>query len=150
MSLEKIIMQEMKAAMKEKNQAKLRGVRAIKSAILLAKTEKAGVDELTEEQEIKMLQKLAKQRKDSIAVFQAEDREDLVQKEQEELDVINSFLPEMMSEEEITEKVKEIMAAVGAATPQDMGKVMGRASGFFAGKADMGLVSATVKKLLTA
>lgn len=150
MSLEKNIMQQMKVAMKEKNQAKLRGIRAIKSAILLAKTEKAGVEELTEEQEVKMLQKLAKQRKDSISMFQAEGRDDLVQKEQEELDVINSFLPEMMSEEEITEKVKAIMTEVGASTPQDMGKVMGKASGIFAGKADMGLVSATVKKLLIA
>lgn len=141
-------MQHMKAAMKEKNQAKLRGIRAIKSAILLAKTEKAGVEELSEEQEVKMLQKLAKQRKDSIAVFQAEGRDDLVQKEQEELDVINSFLPEMMSEETIFEHVKAIIAEVGASTPQDMGKVMGKASGVFAGKADMGLVSAAVKKLL--
>lgn len=148
MSLEKNIMQHMKAAMKEKNQAKLRGIRAIKSAILLAKTEKAGVEELSEEQEVKMLQKLAKQRKDSIAVFQAEGRDDLVQKEQEELDVINSFLPEMMSEETILEHVKTIIAEVGASTPQDMGKVMGKASGIFAGKADMGLVSAAVKKLL--
>lgn len=148
MALDKDIMQHMKAAMKAKEQGKLRGLRAIKSAILLAKTEKGGSDELTEEQEVKLLQKLAKQRKDSITIFEKEGRDDLAEKEKEELEIIEGFLPEMMSEEEITAKLKEIISSVGAAGMQDMGKVMGQASGFFNGKADMGLVSKTVKTLL--
>lgn len=148
MSLEKQVMQEMKAAMKNKNQGKLRALRAIKSAILLAKTEKAGVDSLSEEQELKMLQKLAKQRKDSIAIFEKEGRNDLAATEKEELEVIELFLPEMMAEEEVVAKVKEIVAQVGAESMKDMGKVMGMASKAFAGKADMSLVSKTVKEVL--
>lgn len=148
MSLEKQVMQEMKAAMKNKNQGKLRALRAIKSAILLAKTEKAGVDSLSEEQELKMLQKLAKQRKDSIAIFEKEGRNDLAATEKEELEVIELFLPEMMAEEEVIAKVKEIVAQVGAESMKDMGKVMGMASKAFAGKADMSLVSKTVKEVL--
>lgn len=148
MSLEQQIMQQMKAAMKTKDQGKLRAVRAIKSAILLAKTEKGASEDLTEEQEVKLLQKLAKQRKDSIDIFNKEGRDDLAEKEQEELSVIEEFLPAMMSEEEITAKVKEILQQVGASTMQDMGKAMGVASSAFAGKADMSLVSKIVREQL--
>ncbi len=149
MSLETQIMQEMKAAMKEKNQARLRALRAIKSAILLAKTEKAGTDELTEEQESKLLQKLAKQRRDSIAIYEKEGRDDLLQKEQEELDVIEEFLPEQMSEEQIEKEVKALLVEMNATSMQDMGKVMGAATKKFDGKADMSIVSKKVREALS-
>lgn len=148
MSLEKQIMQEMKTAMKEKNQAALRTLRAIKSAILLAKTEKAKTDELTEEQEVKLLQKLAKQRKDSISIYEEQGRNDLAATEQEELEIIENFLPAMMSETEIQQNVEELINQIGASGMQDMGKVMGQASSKFAGKADMSLVSKYVKQSL--
>ena len=126
MSLETTIMGEMKQAMLTKNEGALRGIRAIKAAILLAKTEKGASETLTEETEIKILQKLAKQRKESIEIFQKENRDDLVKKEQEELDVIEKFLPKQMGADELRELLKGIIAQVGASTPQDMGKVMGR------------------------
>ncbi len=149
MSLEQRVMQQMKVALKEKNQAALRTLRAIKSAIQLAKTEKGASEQLTEEQEIKLLQKMAKQRKDSMAIFEEQGREDLSKKEQEELEVIESFLPEMMSEEEIATAVSAIIAQVGAENMQDMGKVMGKASQELAGKADMSLVSKIVRQQLS-
>lgn len=150
MSLEQKVMELMKSAMKTKDQAKLRTARSIKSAILLAKTEKGASSELSEEQEFKILQKMAKQRKDSIDIFHKEGREDLATTEQEELAVIEEFLPTMMNEEEITAQVKQILASTGAASMQDMGKVMGQANSVFAGKADMGLVSSIVKQELGA
>jgi len=149
MSLEKQVMQEMKTAMKTKNQAKLRTLRAIKSAILLVKTEKAGVDELSEEQEFKLLQKLAKQRRDSIAIYEKEGRDDLATTEKEELEVIEEFLPAMMTKEEISSKVKELITSIGASGMQDMGKVMGAASKTFSGKADMSIVSQEVRAALS-
>ena len=148
MSLEQQITQQMKEAMKAKDQGKLRAVRAIKSAILLAKTEKGAGSDLTDKQETKLLQKLAKQRKDSIAIYEKEGRDDLLAKEQEELQVIETFLPEMMGEDEIREKVQTIIEKMNASGMQDMGKVMGKASQQFAGKADMSLVSQIVKKQL--
>lgn len=148
MTLEQKIMSEMKLAMKSKDQAKLRALRAIKNAILVAKTEKGAAKELSEEQEVKLLQKLAKQRNDSIELFAKEGRDDLVQKEQEEVNVIDTFLPELMSEEEIEKKVKLLIEEVNAQGMQDMGKVMGKASTQFAGKADMGEVSKKVRELL--
>ncbi len=148
MGLEQAIMGQMKDAMKNKDQAALRALRAIKSAILLAKTEKGGGDELSEEQEVKMLQKLVKQRKDSITIFQEQGRDDLVSKEQEELDVMEKFLPEMMGEDEIKNVITSLIEQTGASGMQDMGKVMGAASKALAGKADMSMVSGLVRQLL--
>lgn len=148
MSLETRINTDIKEAMKAKDQAKLRALRSIKSAILLAKTEKGGSDELSEEQEMKILSKMAKQRKDSLTIFQEQKRDDLAQKEQEELDVIQNFLPEMLSEAEIEAQVQAIITETGAEGMKDMGRVMGMASKKMAGKADGGVISGIVKKIL--
>jgi uncharacterized protein YqeY len=148
MSLEQNIMTELKAAMLAKNEAALRGLRAIKSAILLAKTADGKVGEITEDDEIKLLQKLAKQRKDSLEVFVAQNREDLALKEREELAIIEKFLPTQLDENEIREAVKSIIASTGANSPADMGKVMGVATKQLAGKADGKLISSIVKELL--
>lgn len=148
MSLEQAIMGQLKTAMKEKNQGALRALRAVKSAILLAKTEKGAGDSLTEEQEIKLLQKMVKQRKDSISIFKEQGRDDLLGKEQEEVDVLEQFLPTLMNEEAIKADVAKLIADTSASGMQDMGKVMGAASKHFAGKADMSIVSAQVKQQL--
>lgn len=137
-----------KEAMLAKQEGRLRGLRAIKGAILLAMTEKGASDSLTAEKEIQVLSKLAKQRKESLEIFMKENRPELAQKEQEELDVIEAYLPKQMSAEEITEAVKGFIEQVGAKTPADMGKVMGVASKALAGKADGKAVSETVKSLL--
>ena len=149
MALEQNIMAELKAAMLAKNEAALRGLRAIKSAILLAKTADGKQGEISEDDEIKLLQKLAKQRKDSLEVFVAQNREDLAQKEREELEVIEKFLPKQMSEDELKEALKAIVAEVGASGPGDMGKVMGAATKQLAGKADGKMISAAVKEILS-
>jgi uncharacterized protein YqeY len=146
MSLEQAINDGIKAAMKARNEPELRGLRAIKSAILLEKT--AGKGELDAAGELKMLQKLAKQRKDSLDIFRSQKREDLARKEEEELAVIERFLPRQMSEEELRNALKEIIATTGASSPADMGKVMGVASKQLAGKADGKTISALVKELL--
>lgn len=138
----------MKPAMLAKNEGALRGLRAIKGAIILAKTEKGGDGTVTPETEIKILQKLAKQRKESIEIFTKENRDDLVKKEKEELDIIEKFLPQQMGADELKEIIKTIIAQVGAVTPQDMGKVMGVASKQLAGKADGKSISEMVKQLL--
>lgn len=137
-----------KEAMLAKQEGRLRGLRAIKGAILLALTEKGAGDSLTAEKEILVLTKLAKQRKESMEIFLKENRPELAQKEQEELDVIEGYLPKQMSAEEITEAVKGFIEQVGAKSPADMGKVMGVASKALAGKADGKTVSETVKTLL--
>ncbi len=148
MSLETKVMDELKQAMKSKDEAALRTLRAIKSAILLEKTS-GNNKELTEADEIKMLQKLAKQRKDSLEIYQQQGREDLATKEQEELAVIEKFLPQPLSQEELEAILKDIIAQVGASSPADMGKVMGAATKQVAGKADGKTISATVKQLLS-
>lgn len=150
MALEQNIMAELKAAMLAKNEAALRGLRAIKSAILLAKTADGKQGEITEEDEIKLLQKLAKQRKDSLEVFVAQQREDLAQKEREELEVIEKFLPKQMSEAELKDALTSIVAELGASGAGDMGKVMGAATKQLAGKADGKMISALVKEILSA
>jgi hypothetical protein len=149
MSLEQKIMPELKAAMLAKDEAKLRALRAIKSAILLAKTSEAG-KELSEEDETKMLQKLVKQRKESIDIYMQQNRADLAKTEQEEVAVIELFLPKMMSEDEIREALKGIIESVGAKSPAEMGKVMGAATKHFAGTADNKIVSMLVKQMLGA
>ena len=148
MSLEQKIMTELKAAMLAKNESALRSLRAIKAAILLAKTSEGASGEIKEEDETKLLQKLVKQRRDSLEIFQQQNRADLAQKEQEELDVIEKFLPKQMTPEELKEAVAGIIAATGASSPADMGKVMGAATKQLAGKADGKAISALVKELL--
>ncbi|MBW7914146.1 MAG: GatB/YqeY domain-containing protein [Taibaiella sp.] len=147
MTLEARIMEEIKTAMKAKNEAELRTLRAIKSAILLEKTSGSGT-EMTEADELKMLQKLAKQRRDSLDIFQQQNREDLAAKEQEELSIIERFLPKPFTQEELEAALKDIIAQTGASSPADMGKVMGVASKQLAGKADGKAISETVKRLL--
>lgn len=148
MSLEQQIMTELKAAMLAKNEAALRALRAIKSAILLAKTADGQKSDLSSDDEQKLLQKLAKQRKDSLEVFTAQQREDLAQKEREELEIIEKFLPKQLSEQELKDALTAIITEVGASTPADMGKVMGVATKQLAGTADGKAISAMVKTLL--
>jgi uncharacterized protein YqeY len=132
-----------------KDEKGLRALRAIKAAILLAKTSDAKSGELKEEDEIKLLQKLVKSRKDSLEIFQQQNREDLAQKESEEIEVIEKFLPKQMSEEELKEALVAIINQTGAAGPSDLGKVMGLASKQLSGKADGKAISKMVKQLLT-
>lgn len=148
MSLEQKIMTDLKAAMLAKDEAALRSLRAVKAAILLAKTSEGASGELKEEDEIKLLQKMVKQRKDSLEIFRQQNRADLAKKEEEEIAVIEKFLPKQMSPDEIRAELKTIISSVGAASPADMGKVMGVATKQFAGKADGKTISALVKELL--
>ena len=149
MSLELTINSAIKAAMLAKSEAELRALRAIKAAILLAKTAEGGTGDLTEADETKTLQKLAKQRKDSLDIFRQQNREDLAKKEEEELEVIERFLPKQMSDSELREALTRIIAETGATSPADMGKVMGAATKQLAGKADGKAISALVKELLS-
>lgn len=148
MALEQEVMAQMKTAMLTKNEAGLRALRAIKSAILLAKTANGKKDDLTTDDEMKLLQKLAKQRKDSLEMFEAQAREDLAVKEREELAIIETFLPKALSAEELKAALQQIIAEVGASGMGDLGKVMGIASKSLAGKADGKAISAMVKELL--
>jgi len=148
MSLEQKIMTELKAAMLAKDEVALRSLRAIKAAILLAKTSEGGSGELKDEDEIKILQKLVKSRKDSLEIFQQQNRADLAKKEEEEIAVIEKFLPKQKSAEEIKTELVKIIAETGASSPADMGKVMGVATKQLAGKADGKTISALVKELL--
>jgi len=150
MTLEERINADLKTAMLAKDEAGLRGIRAIKSAILLAKTEKGSDGTISPEREVQMLQKLVKQRRDSITEFEKANRQDLIAKEQEEVNVIEKYLPAMMSEEEVREVVKAAIATTGATTQKEMGKVMGIVSKQLAGKADNKLVADIIKSLLTA
>ena len=149
MSLEQKIMTELKTAMLAKDEAGLRSLRAVKAAILLAKTAEGGSGELKEEDEIKLLQKLVKQRKDSLEIFQQQNRADLAKKEEEEIAVIEKFLPKQMTTDEVKAAVLKIMEQDGASSPADMGKVMGAATKQLAGKADGKTISALVKELLS-
>ena len=149
MSLEQKIMAEMKPAMLAKDEKALRGLRAVKAAIILAKTAEGAGGVLKEEDEIKLLQKLVKQRKDSLDIFRQQGREDLAQKEQEEIEVIEKFLPKQLSAEELQAAIQQIITETGASSPADMGKVMGAATKALAGKADGKTISAVVKELLS-
>ncbi len=148
MSLQNNVMDKLKEAMKSKDTVALESLRAIKSAILLAQTDKGAKGELTEEDELKLLQKLVKQRKDSAAVYLEQGREDLAKPELEQVAVIEQFLPEQMSEEAIKNAVALIISQAGASSMKDMGKVMGIASKQLAGKADGKAISNVVKALL--
>lgn len=148
MSLETKIMSEMKEAMKSKDEGRLRALRAIKAEIIKAKTEPGAGGEINEATEVKFLQKMVKQRKDSIAIFEQQGRNDLADKEKEEVGVIEKFLPEQMSEQEIKEAVLKIILD-NHATASDMGKITGMANKQLAGKADGKTISAIVKELLS-
>jgi len=149
MSLEQNIMAEMKDAMKSKNEAVLRSLRAIKAEIIKAKTEPGAGGQISEDTELKMLQEMVKQRKDSLEIFQQQNRTDLAQKEQEEIAVIEKFLPKQLGDAEIKEALSKIITEVGATSPADMGKVMAVATKQLAGKADGKAISAAVKELLS-
>jgi uncharacterized protein YqeY len=149
MSLESQVMSEMKDAMKAKDEATLRGLRAIKAEIIKAKTEPGANGEIAADVEIKMLQKMVKQRKDALEIYQKQNRPDLAKKEQEEISLIERFLPQQMSETELKEALNKIIMETGASSPADMGKVMGAATKALAGKADGKAISAAVKELLS-
>ena len=149
MSLETKIMEELKDAMRAKNEAALRTLRAIKAAIIIEKTAEGAPGVITEADETKMLQKLAKQRRDSLEIFEKQNREDLAAKEREELSIIERFLPKQMSADELKAAIQDIIAQVGASSPADMGKVMGVATKQLAGKTDGKAISETVKLLLS-
>lgn len=149
MSLQKQVMDAMKVAMKEKDPMALQALRAVKSAILLAQTESGAKEELDEADEIKLLQKLVKQRKDSASIYQEQGREDLAAPEIAEASVIEQFLPAQMSEEEVAKVVDAIIAETGASTMKDMGRVMGMANQKLAGQADGKTISTIVKSRLS-
>ncbi|MGZ3939798.1 MAG: GatB/YqeY domain-containing protein [Flavisolibacter sp.] len=148
MSLEQKVMAEMKDAMKSKDEATLRGLRAIKAEIIKAKTEPGAGGEVSAEKELSMLQKMMKQRKDSLEIYQQQNRPDLAKKEEEEIAVIERFLPKQLSPDELKSELQQIIAETGASSPADMGKVMGVATKKLAGRADGKTISATVKELL--
>ena len=147
MNLETQIMAQLKEAMKAKNTVALEALRAVKSELLLAKTSGAG-SELSEDQEIALLQKLVKQRKEAAEQFEANDRKELAEKELAQAEVIQQFLPAQLTDEELTVAIQDIVAEVGATSPKDMGKVMGAASSKLAGKAEGKLISSKVKEIL--
>ncbi len=149
MSLETRVMNEMKDAMKAKDEAALRGLRAIKAEIIKAKTEPGANGQILEDGELKLLQRLIKQRKDSLEIFTQQNRNDLAQKEQEELVIIEKFMPAQLSADELKDAVQKIIRETGASSPADMGKVMGVATKQLAGKADGKAISAIVKEQLS-
>jgi len=148
MSLLTQIDQDIKQAMLAKQEARLRGLRAIKSALLLARTEKGASEEISQETEIKVLQRLIKQRKESADIYKTQNREDLYQIEAEEMQVIEAYLPKQMERSEVEAYIREVISRVGAASIKDMGKVMGTANKELAGKADGKTISEVVKQLL--
>lgn len=148
MNLEQKIMADLKTAMLAKDEKTVRSLRAIKAAIILAKTSEGAGGEIKEEDEVKLLQKLVKQRKDSLEIYQQQNRADLAQKEQEEIEVIEKFLPKQLSGEELKAIIASIIAETGASSPADMGKVMGVATKQLAGKAEGKAISTLVKELL--
>ncbi len=139
----------MKDAMKSKDEANLRGLRAIKAEIIKAKTEPGAGGEISADKEISLLQKMAKQRRDSLEIYQQQNRPDLAQKEQEELTLIERFLPQQLSPEDLRKEIEQVISESGASSPADMGKVMGLASKKLAGRADGKSIAATVKELLS-
>jgi uncharacterized protein YqeY len=149
MGLEQKVMAELKTAMLAKNEPALRGLRAIKAAIIIAKTSEGAGGELKEENETKLLQKLIKQRKDSLEIFQQQNRADLAQKEQEEIAVISTFLPAQLDDAALRAILSKIIAETGASSPADIGKVMGAATRQLAGQADGKTIGAVAKELLS-
>lgn len=149
MSLKKQIDEDIKTAMRNKEKDELRALRAIKSMILLAESEKGAQEELLPETELKLLTKAASQRRESLAVYREQGREDLAEKEEAELQIIERYLPQQLSEDEMRAELRKIIDQTGAAGPQDMGKVMGNATKQMAGKADGKILSAIVKSMLS-
>lgn len=149
MSLQAQIMDALKTAMKEKNTVALESLRAVKSALLLAQTERGTKAEISEIEEIKILQKLVKQRKDSAVIFTQQGRNDLAEPEIAQAGIIEQFLPKQLSEAEVEQVITEIISKTGASSMADMGKVMGMASNQLAGKADGKTISNIVKAKLT-
>jgi uncharacterized protein len=150
MALKDTINNDIKQAMLAKDKLKLEALRAVKSAILLAETEKGGAEGMSEDKEIEILQRLVKQRNESAELYATQGRTDLAEPEIAQAAVITQYLPKQLSEDEITAIVKEIIAAVGASSPSDMGKVMGQASARMKGKADGKIISGIVKSCLAA
>ncbi len=148
MNLEQQVMEQLKDAMKAKDEAALRGLRAVKAEIIKAKTEPGIHGNVTPEAEMKLLQKLIKQRKDSLEIYQQQNRADLAKKEEEEIAIIEKFLPSQLNETELKDAISKIIAQTGASSPADMGKVMGAATKQLAGSADGKTISAMVKALL--
>ncbi len=148
MSLEEKVMAELKTAMLAKDEKALRGLRAIKSSIINAKTAEGAGGKIKEEDEVKLLQKLVKQRKDSLEIYEKQNREDLASKEREEIDVIEKFLPKQMDEAELKSVISKIIEETGASSPADMGKVMGIANKQLSGKADGKTIAGIVKQML--
>ncbi len=149
MNLEEKVMIDLKAAMFAKDEKSLRSLRAIKAAILNTKTSEGFSGEIKEEDEIKLLQKLVKQRKDSLEIFEKQNREDLASKEREEIEVIEKFLPKQMSGDELKIIIEKIVKESGASSPADMGKVMGLANKELAGRADGKAIAGIVKEILS-
>lgn len=148
MQLEQQIMERLKEAMKQKNEAALRSLRAIKAEILKAKTEPGFSGSITADAEIKMLQKMVKQRKDALDIYEKQGRADLATKEEEEIQIIETFLPKQLDATALKEIIQKIITETGATSPADMGKVMGNANKQLAGQADGKTISAIVKELL--
>lgn len=149
MALEQKVMAELKTAMLAKDEGGLRGLRAIKAAIIIAKTSEGAGGVLKEEDETKLLQKLVKQRKDSLAIYQQQNRPDLAKKEEEEIQVIERFLPKQLDEQTLKAVLAKIIAETGASSPADIGKVMGVATKQLAGQADGKTIGAVAKELLS-
>jgi uncharacterized protein YqeY len=147
MTLEARVNEDLKTAMKAKDQALLRGVRAVKAAIQLAKTDGSG-DAITPEREIQILQKLIKQRRDALDIYEKQNREDLAVKEREEIAVIERYLPAQLSPEELEAELRKLISEAGASSPRDMGKVMAAASKALGGRAEGKAIAEMVKKLL--
>lgn len=148
MSLEQKVMGEMKDAMKAKDEAVLRGLRAIKAEIIKAKTEPGANGEISEDTEVRILQKMVKQRNDALQIYEQQSREDLAKKERDEIAVIEKFLPAQLSSDDLKNELLAIINETGAASPADMGKVMAVATKKLAGRADGKAISAAVKELL--
>ena len=148
MSLEQNVMTDLKVAMLAKDEKSLRSLRAIKAALINLKTSEGFSGEVKEDDEVKLLQKLVKQRKESLEIYEKQNRKDLAEKEREEISIIEKFLPKQMSEEELKDAITSIIKQVGATSPADMGKVMGIANRQFGGKADGKTIAAIVKEIL--
>lgn len=149
MNMKSRIDEELKTAMRAKDQTRLRTLRAIKTAFVLASSQKGASRDMDDADALKILQKLAKQRKDSLEIYEREGREDLATVEREELEIIKEFLPEAISEEELEKILREIIESTGAKEPRDMGKVMGAATARLAGRADNKSIAALARKLLS-
>lgn len=149
MSLITKIDAEIKSAMLAKQEARLRGLRAIKAALLLAKTEKGVAEELTEEAELKAVQKQIKQRKDSIEIYKQQNRADLAKIEEDELAVLEEFMPKQLSSEELRSAIEQLVAELGVSDPKEMGKVIGAANKALSGKSDGKSIADMVKQVLS-